>query len=51
MCRSGRGGAGSSCKFTFDDYGGEKKAWKAAQVWLKDMMAEFSSQGKRGRRV
>ena len=34
MCRSGKQGPGSTKKFTFEEYGSQKKAMKAAQAWL-----------------
>ncbi len=41
MCRSGKGGTGSSKRILFEEAGGPKKAWKEAKRWLKDTMKEY----------
>jgi hypothetical protein len=43
MCRTGRGGLGSSYKITFAEAGSAKKAWRAAQDWLSKMAKEHEA--------
>ncbi len=51
MGRSGKGGAGSSKKFAFEDWGGEKKAHKAAKAWLAKQKAEYTPWIKKNRKL
>lgn len=41
MCRSGKGGTGSSKRISFEEAGGPKKAWKEAKRWLKATIEEY----------
>ena len=43
MCRSGKSGAGSTKKITFQEAGGEKKAWRLAEKWLEEVMKEYNA--------
>ena len=43
MCRTGRGGPGSSYKITFAEAGSAKKAWRATQDWLSNMTKEHEA--------
>ena len=37
MCRTGKGGPGSSYRIPFEGHGGPKGALQAAKAWLRDM--------------
>ena len=41
MCRTGKGGPGSSTRILLKEAGGPKNAWKEAQKWLKDAMKKY----------
>ena len=43
MRRTGRGGPGSSYKITFAKAGSAKKAWRAAQDWLSNVMKKHEA--------
>ena len=43
MCRTGRGGPGSSQKFAFKDSGSPKKAWQAAELFLPKAKKEYDA--------
>ena len=43
MCRTGKGGPGSSLAIRFKEAGGAKKAWTRAEKWLEKTMKEYAS--------
>ena len=43
MCRTGKGGKGSSFRIQFSEAGSAKKAWRRAQAWLEKTMKEYSA--------
>ena len=43
MCRTGKGGPGSTHRIGFEESGGPEKAWTLAEKWLGKQMAKWKA--------
>ena len=43
MCRTGKGGPGSTHRIGFKESGSPKKAWSLAEKWLEKQMAKWKA--------